>query len=259
MLFSMRANVLVMCLAVSSSMAFGQTPETARVFDVASVRPSQRLVGPDYNNQLRYSSAGFTGRNVTLKRLLAEAYRLQLNQIQGPGWLDQNEYDVEARTTRAVDKGEVAMMLQRLLADRFKLKEHSEKRDMRVYELVISASGAKVHPVEEAEMTTPQPGFHFRGEMRQFADLLAVQFSIPVPEDPTVPSRASGEPIPVVDQTGLSGVFEFSVNIRPEVGADMFALWQRALKDQLGLNLESRSLGLPIIVVDEASKTPTEN
>jgi len=150
-------------------------------------------------------------------------------------------------------------MLQSLLADRFKLKEHNEKREMRVYELVISESGVRVHPVKEGETITPQPGFHFRGEMRQFADLLAVQFSIPIPEDPTVPSRASGEPIPVVDKTGLTGMFDFSVNIHPEVGSDMFTLWQRALKDQLGLNLESRSSTWPIIVVDGATRTPTQN
>jgi uncharacterized protein (TIGR03435 family) len=93
----MLALRFLISLALSSSWVFGQAPPAAPAFDVASVKVSQHLVGPDYNNQITYSPTGITARNVTLRRLLADAYHLQLNQVLGPSWLDRNEYEVDAR------------------------------------------------------------------------------------------------------------------------------------------------------------------
>jgi len=95
--------------------------------------------------------------------------------------------------------------------------------------------------------------------MRQLADLLALQVSIPAPTSPSEPARAGGPQIPVVDKTGLPGIFDFTVEMRPELGTDMFTGWQRVLRDQLGLDLESRKGYLSILVVDSAAKDPTEN
>ena len=92
-------------LAFSGLVAAGQVSTTNPAFDVASVKPSQHIVGPDYNNQLTYSPTGITCRNVTLQRLIAEAYQLQLNQVLGPGWLDKNEYDIDARSDRTRYQG----------------------------------------------------------------------------------------------------------------------------------------------------------
>ena len=57
----------------------------------------------------------------------------------------------------------------------------------------------------------------------------------------------------------MPGIFDFSVDMHPELGTDMFAAWQRALQDQLGLKIESRKENLEVLVVDRASKIPTEN
>jgi uncharacterized protein (TIGR03435 family) len=70
---------------------------------------------------------------------------------------------------------------------------------------------------------------------------------------------ASKSQIPVVDKTGMSGIFDFSVDMHPELGTDMFAAWQRALQDQLGLKIESRNENLMVLVVDQAAKIPTAN
>jgi len=91
------------------------------------------------------------------------------------------------------------------------------------------------------------------------ADLLAVQLSIPSPDNPTEPVRASASPVPVMDKTGLSGVFDFIVNMHPELGTDMFTAWRRALREQLGLRLDSRKGTVAVLVVDEAARIPTEN
>ena len=259
MLKAMRALPIVVSLALSSSVALGQASSTARGFEVASVRASQHAAGPDYNNQISYSPAGFTAKNVTLKRLIAEAWRLQMNQISGPGWLDRDEYDIEAKTDAAASQEQMASMLQGLLSERFKLKKHSETREMRVYELVIGKSGPKVRPVNAGETAGVQAGFHFQGEMRQLADLIAVQLSIPALGDPSEPARASGSPIPVLDRTGLQGIFDFTVDIRPELGTDMFTAWERFLEDRLGLRMENRKGNIEVLVVDDAARVPTEN
>jgi uncharacterized protein (TIGR03435 family) len=258
MLEAMRA-LSVLLLALTSSVAGGQASATAPAFDVASVKPSQHLIGPDYNNQLSYSPTGFIARNVTLKRLVAEAYQLQLNQVLAPSWLDKNEYDIDARSAEVATREEHALMLRSLMAQRFKLTEHSEMREMRVYELVVGKSGSKIHPISDGESPTAGAGFHFHGDLRQFADLLAIQLSIPASDNPAEPTRASTSPIPVLNKTGLPGIFDFSVDIHPELGTDMFASWQRALEDHLGLRIESSKGNVAVLVVDEAARIPTEN
>jgi uncharacterized protein (TIGR03435 family) len=259
MLMAMQTVRLLIFLAVSASAAFGQPSTTAPKFDVASVRQSQQTVGPDYNNQLTYGPTGITARNATIKRLVAEAYHLQMDQVLGPNWLDQHEYDIDAKTTAVGTKEQLALMLRSLVAERFQLKQHSQMREMRVYELVVDKSGAKIRPINGGEPVTAAAGFHFHGDLRQFADLLAVQLSIPASDSPTAPSRASASRIPVVDKTGMPGTFDFSVDVHPELGTDMFASWKRALHDQLGLKIESRQENVDVLVVDQALKIPTEN
>jgi uncharacterized protein (TIGR03435 family) len=239
----------------ATAYAYAQLP----AFEVASVRASQHEAGPDYNNQITDSPTGFTGRNVTLRRLIAEAWHCQINQVIGPPWLDHNEYDIEAREPEGANHEKAALMLRSLLSDRFHLKEHSETRQMQVYDLTIARGGPRIRPIQQGESPTAGSGFHFRGDMRQFADLLAVQFSIPAADRPDVPARAGGSMIPVLDQTGLQGVYEFNVDLRPEAGTDAFTAWKRALEEQLGLKIESRKAGIAVVVVDNASKIPTAN
>ena len=60
-------------------------------------------------------------------------------------------------------------------------------------------------------------------------------FTLPAPSSPSEPVIAGGPQIPVLDKTGLTGIFDFSVDMRPELGTDGFAMGQRVLRDQLGL------------------------
>lgn len=260
MLIRMRLLVIAAALLPLASISSGWAQVTPPSFEVASVRPSQHEVGPDYNNQIAYSGDGFTGKNVTLKRLIAEAWHCQMNQISGPAWLNRNEYDIEAREPAGADHQQIALMLRGLLADRFHLKQHSETREMRVYELTVGKGGPKIQPAKPGTAESPTgPGFHFHGDMRQFADLLAIQFSIPAAPDPTKPVRAGGTMIPVLDKTGLQGIYDFTADIRPDPSADAFTAWKRVLEDQLGLDIESRKAPVSIVVVDDATQAPTAN
>ena len=259
MLIGMRPLVIAALLPLASiSSGWAQAAQPS--FEVASVRPSQHEVGPDYNNQIAYSGDSFTGKNVTLKRLIAEALYCQMNQVLGPAWIDRNEYDVEARIPAGADHKQIALMLRGLLADLFHLKQHSETRETRVYELTVGKGGPKIQPAKDGPPDNPPgPGFHFHGDMRHFADLLAVQFSIPAAPDPTKPVRAGGTMTPVLDKTGLQGIYDFTADIRPDPSTDAFTAWKRVLEDQLGLDIVSRKGPIPIVVVDDATATPTAN
>jgi uncharacterized protein (TIGR03435 family) len=256
----MRTALTYVALVVWSLSASAQSP----TFAVASVKPSQRTVGPDYNNRIAISPTGLTGRNVTLKRLIAEAYNLQPYQVTGgPNWLGAAEYDLDAKADTSATRQQLRMMLQALLTDRFRLAFHRDTKELRVYELVTDKGGPKIRPVKDAEsqaVTNNSAGLGaFRGDLQQFANLLALQLTIPVIDDPGRPSIASGAPTPVIDKTGLTGIYEIALELKPESAGDMFAFLQRALPEQLGLKLESRKAPVEILIVDSAEKTPTAN
>jgi len=103
-------------------------------------------------------------------------------------------------------------MLRTLVAERFKLTQHTEMREMRVYELVVAKSGSKFNRLMRTNRKDASR-ISFPRDMRQFADLLSVQLSIPSADNPNEPARASTSPTPVLDKTGLPGIFDFSVDI----------------------------------------------
>lgn len=154
----MRAWLFFSLLLLLISVVAGQTPGTA-AFEVASVKPSAHQVGGDYNNQIAVSPAGMTARNATLRRLLSVAYGLQVHQVVGPGWLDQNEYDLEARAGGQTGRKQMYRMLRTLLSERFNLKQHREMREMRVYELVAGKDGIKIDPTKSGNL--PKRGRDF--------------------------------------------------------------------------------------------------
>jgi len=229
--------------------AFAAACPAQTTFPVASVKPSQKIVGKDWGDRITFNPNGFTGRNVTLKTLIVEAYHLQPFQVTGgPNWLDTAEYEVDARTGESAGRDEVRLMLRTLLADRFVLALHRESKEMKVYELVVDKSGAKIQAAR-GDGTT----------MQQFANLLAVKLTIPVMDDPGKPGMARGTQTPVLDKTGLRGVYNIPADIRPEPGSDMFTLWQRVLREQLGLKLQSAKSQVEVLVVDHAERTPSAN
>jgi uncharacterized protein (TIGR03435 family) len=144
-------------------------------------------------------------------------------------------------------------MLQTLLADRFQMALHRETRQLPMYWLVIAKNGPKIHAVEDGEgKTSGGPGNFVATKitMRHFADLIA---------------RQAG--LPVVDSTGLGGVFSFTLEWSP--GADLKMSSAEtdttkgsiftALQEQLGLKLESGKGPVEVLVVDRIERKPTAN
>jgi uncharacterized protein (TIGR03435 family) len=226
-----------------SCMALGQA------FDVASVKVSQRQLGRDYEGAISVGPAGIVGKNVTLKGLIVEAYQLQPHQVLGgPGWLDYDQYDIEAKAAEPASKEQLVLMLRALLTERFRLVQHHDTKELQVYELVTDKNGAKVRPAADGM------------RMLQLADLISIRLTIPAAgDDPSKPSIAKGPSVPVLDKTGLEGTYDIKVDLKLEPGVDSFTLWQRFLQDRLGLKLESRKEKMEVLVVDNAARTPTSN
>jgi uncharacterized protein (TIGR03435 family) len=82
---------------------------------------------------------------------------------------------------------------------------------------------------------------------------------MPAPTSASVPVIASESPTPVLDKTGLEGIYDFSIDLQPEIGTDGFTFWKRVLEDQLGLKIDSSKADLDFVVVDDALKIPTTN
>ena len=235
-----------------------ETRAVRREFDVASVKRNPTATGSlsGRGGSIRPSRAEITFEGVSLWKAIAFAYGISEDKdyaITGPGWLRTERYDIAAKLPPDVTFEEVQAMMQNLLATRFHMTTHHESKEMPMYALVIAKDGPKLH-----EAASGRPGFSLargkitgQGGLGPFADRLS-QFV----------DR------PVVDQTGLKGVFDLALTWSPSTevaslgdaapspdGASVFT----ALQEQMGLRLEARKGPVDVLVVDQADKVPTEN
>ncbi len=246
------------------SAAFGQSIAALPQFDVAQLKPSKSAAGRVGGDRVIIGPGGFTGTGVTLKRLIFEAYDLPYYRIfGGPAWVDSEEYDVEAKAGSRASRDQLRAMLQTLLTDRFKLTLHRENKELRVYALTVTKDGPKLHPLREGERSSnPQliDGIrHFRCDLTEFANLLSLQLNMPLIDDPSTPARSSGVPIPVLDNTGVKGIYDIGVDVKTDPSGDTFIAWQRALQEQLGLKLEAKKAPVEVLVIDRAEKVVAQN
>jgi uncharacterized protein (TIGR03435 family) len=242
--------------------AFGQTP----AFEVADVKlnnsgEARMIIDLQPGGKL-------TMRNVPMKVMIVFAYHLRPEALSGPAWLDTARYDVVAKALEIAPPEDVRRMMQTLLAERFHLATHSEQKLMAAWALTLGKSGSKLQPSEPAAVLSAQrctPGDAPPGqrhvECRHVpTSFLADYLQELAPRDFTVP---------VVDQTGLKGVFDFKLDWVPRArpdpnaptdpGAESGPSIFDAVEVQLGLKLESRKLPLPVIVVDRVDREPAGN
>jgi uncharacterized protein (TIGR03435 family) len=116
--------------------------ETTPVFDAASIRPAAdtgRTGG-------RGTPGRFSGFNLSLRRLIRQAYDIHESQIVGgPEWIESQGFDINA-TTGDTPPGQMRFMMQTLLRDRFKLTFHTEKRELPIYALVVARGDGRLGP-----------------------------------------------------------------------------------------------------------------
>lgn len=234
------------------------TVARAQTFDVATIKPSAHPAGKDYRGKILFEPTRVSAPNVSLLNVIVEAFRVQPFQVvNGPGWFDLDEFDLDARTMSNSTRDQMRVMLQSLLAERFHLAVHRESREMRVYTLMVDKGSPKLHAATGELAPSTSPG-NFHGDMRQFANLISIGLSIAPTDDPTRPSIASGPPVPVIDKTGLEGNFDISLDLARDSG-DAYMRFQRALREQLGLKLESGRAPVEVLVIDHVDRKPLQN
>ena len=250
----MRPIVALTLVLLPALLAAAQTAPVP-AFEVASVKRNARPAGRDARGRVTFEPNRVSARNVSLRDLVMEAYGVEPYQVMGgPGWFDVDEFDIDARAAGSPGAEQLRRMLQTLLAERFHLALHKETRELRGYALRVDSHGPRLHG---KELGDGRGSYH--GDMRQLVRLISVQLTIPAAMDPSQPVRASGVPVPVVNETGLDDSYTFTAGLKPELGTDPFVLWQRVLQEQLGLKLAVRKVAAECIVVERADRTPGEN
>lgn len=234
----------------------------APVFEVASVKPNADapLV---FSGITAIANGRLSAKAMTVKELIAGAYRMDVREITGgPGWIDSDRYDIEARAaTDAASEVQLRLMLQSLLAERFRVRLHRETREGPVYALVVAPGGPKMKPFSGECGDGP-------GLITLYGRLIGKCGS----PDKIAASLSRVMDRPVIDRTGLTRSFgEIRLDWVPD--DTQFPGWGRGLKpvsdpagaslftaiqEQLGLRLEPARGPVEIIVID-AVERPAAN
>ncbi len=146
----------------TSSVAFSQPTAASPSFDVASVKVAEQPK-PDAMGRIfvmlgcrggpgTTDPGTFTCTNTRLKQLLVRAYDLKNYQVEGPAWLDTDGYDIVAKVPVGASKEQFNLMLQTLLAERFKVTVHRETKTLPVYTLTVAKNGPKLKEVDAATL-----------------------------------------------------------------------------------------------------------
>jgi uncharacterized protein (TIGR03435 family) len=257
-------KIAILLLAVAVSAVGAQSPESTQArqpaFEVATIKPTSPDASPGRYITMQGTNR-FVAKYYTLKLLIAWAYNLSPKVISGgPGWVEADHFDILALTpgdTRPSQPEEMAM-LRTLLAERFKLSFHREGKEFSIYELEVGKGGPKLKesmaaagdPAQLISTVYPPARIHLparNATMGDFASLL---------------QRALLDR-PVVDQTGLTGRYDFDLDWAPDetqfggevpvAPADAQAPpFFRAIEEQLGLHLEATRGTVQALVIDHA-------
>ena len=232
-------------------------PSTA--FEVASIKLNPAGIN---GGRVQFPPGGkFSGDNVPLDFLIQQAYDIHDYQLIGPSWLAVNRFVIQAEAAdHAADTPALKVMLQNLLAERFHLKLHRETRELPVFELVVDKGGLKIQPLSavETEKYGDRRGFGWNRD-----GIIANNATFAIMAQAL--TREVGRPI--LDKTGVSNKFDFKVKYGqslsradggdgPAAGGDSIF---SAIREQLGLRLDSRKAPVEVLVVDSCDKTATEN
>lgn len=229
------------------------------MFEVASVKPAPPRAGTAGFTAMDTDPAMVRYSNVSLKILIAIAYRFDSKLIQGgPTWLDDQPYDLAAKLPPGTAKDRVPAMLQTLLMERFKLAVHRETKEQRVYFLRVGKNGPRLKEAQKPAAEDPDVQ-QVRGDRLPVSIFRSRIVGHAMPMQQLAGALASPAGLQVVDRTGLVGAFDIDLKWTLEdsngTGPSLFT----ALQEQLGLRLEPGKAAVEMLMVDHAERTPTEN
>jgi uncharacterized protein (TIGR03435 family) len=237
-------------------------------FDVVTIKPNDS--GATSMQGLNVRGRNFTTRASSLDDLIKFAYGVHAKQIVGgPDWMDKDRFDINGVPDKdgMPSVGQLQTMMKKLLADRFKLTFHHEKRDLSAFVLEVGKDGQKLAPTQ---LNGPLPGLGFRpgtggitlsvvnGTMEDFTGFLQM----------LVLDR------PVVDRTEIKGRYDFHFTFTPDDSlfnghpprmpaqadstADAAPGFFEAIQKDIGLKLDAQKTPVDVIVIDHVEK-PSAN
>ena len=246
----LRAICCVSFLAISTILTLSSAAQTS--FDVATIRPSSSEVKFERNGETKFAYGTLSMHDVTVSTCIQVAYGLSPSLISGPSTLEKTHYDVIAKADPATTSEQMHLMLRALLKERFNLAFHMEKKELKVYSLVVAKAGIKMHP--------SAPGLESH---HQNSAMSMVGYSMTMQELATYLSDPLGAPL--TDKTGLPGRYDFTINFMPyvdmgpnDIRPDPVAVLKAALKGELGLEIEQGKDTVDVMIVDHVDP-PTPN
>jgi uncharacterized protein (TIGR03435 family) len=296
----MKLGILAVMPLICASAVYSQTADHQPAFEVVSIKPSApydpavgRITrsrgGPGTDDPGMY-----TCENCSLASLVSNAYDMPQYRVTAPDWMPVTTFIVSTKVPVGTTKDQFHLMLQNMLAERFKLAVHRDKKEMQMYELVVAKGGPKLKrspgepPPKDAD-TEPDrkasaplklaaDGYPALSEGTSMA-IMNGRARLMYPRETmesfaTMLSYQIGRP--VTDATGVAGKFDISLfwdaggsrrsaaaegntplagTSDPDAGPTIF----EAIQSQLGLKLESKKGPVDILVVDHAEKVATEN
>jgi uncharacterized protein (TIGR03435 family) len=284
-------KTILAILLVSS--AFAQSPQ----FEVASIKPFDPSAQGQVLGGLHVDGAQIRAAGLSLRDLLAMAYKIKATLISGPDWTASARFDISATLPAGSTPAQLPEMVQALLADRFQMKVHKDKKEFPIYALLVAKGGLKmkeVPPSSDADKDEPKAARgvtstgvgnginvnYGNGISCTFANNRFEAHKLTMAIFAGNLERFADRQI--VDMTGLTVPYDFAFDVMPEDYRAMLlrsAVWagvnlppeaQKMLDDsspaalgdalqQIGLKLEARKAPLDVLVIDDALKTPTAN
>ena len=221
-------------------------------FDVVSIK---RSVTPELGGRNALEAGRYIGTGVTLRRIIGLAYMpLPVSRlVGGPGWLATDRFDVEAKFTGAPPREEVQAMMRAMLADRFRLRAHVEMRPAPIYALRVLREGTLGPSLTKSTADCAVERCNF-----QYLDGLIRGRGVTL--DRIADEITAGRT--VVNRTGLTGIYDVELRWTPDsvqpAADDAPPGLVTALREQLGLKLDSDTMTLDFLVIDAAER-PVEN
>lgn len=228
-------------------------------FDVASIKPTELDRQAPGGIKALPSQREYVAQQAQVSRMIALMYKIPVRQVTGgPDWMYRDLWNVDAKTEEPHNLDQLHEMFKNLLADEFKLKYHMESKQGNIFALTVDKSGLKMKPNDSTETwdipITGAGRFIFNGKRVNMEYLTWFLGQI-----------LQNDERSVVDLTGLKGYYDFKLSFMPELPPnverekipqeilDRPSIFE-ALKQQLGLRLESQKGPVPYMVIDHIEK-----
>lgn len=207
-----------------------------------------------------YPGGRLDAKATTIQFLLEWAYDLLPSQhSRGPAWIDSERFDIIAKAAGNATDDQMKVMTQELLAERFKLKFHRERREGPILLVTLGEAAPKLFPPKEGEVHSLRVMPQTDSEQKIVSyRVVATRFSF-VQLNQTF-ARQLGRVI--VNETGLDGDFDFTLDFTPDENRPNPldpSLIISAMRDQLGLNVKAQKGLVDYLVIDSVEKVPEGN